>query len=203
MSSVVLPVEDHSSNGTESETPKLDDLEWLVGRWRCYARCYLTRVARPLGSHAEDSLEYFNVYLPFGDDHLTLLLTTEPQDREIAAEFLVRHVSPGPRFEERLGVMAPWGRVFIGRDRIVVRESPLYVVEFRYKLDVRDQAKWLILESRGVRLELLKLESVELGDIRDSKVAAPIKDYSKERIADVRKRYERLKAFPDHGQQSR
>src|SRR5947208_2291768 len=69
-----------------------DDLMWLVGRWRCISRQYFTKQEQLMAATGDSLLDYFNVYLPYADERLTVNVTGNPDDRPIAAEFLVRHV---------------------------------------------------------------------------------------------------------------
>ncbi len=183
-----------------------DDLEGLVGRWRCVTRQYLRKgQSDMLSSDAEDSLDYLNVYFPYADDRLTLKLPEYPT-RPIAAEFLVRYIYSTDTFKEVLAPMSP--RVLenelvrIGRRGIRYSTLPSESIYFKYRLEHRGVHLWLVLESNSMRLELLKLPQ-KLGDVKDSHVYASIKDYSPERIAELKKQYEELKkrsqsAAPDH-----
>jgi len=181
------PAPDQASR---TDAARRDDLNWLVGRWRCYGREYLDKREWPLGTACEDSLDYFNVYFPFADDHLTLALTDEPRNRPIAAEFLVRLVTFRP-FGERLWPMEPGGLVQIGKDRIVVSENPFEHYEFHYRLERTGKTSWLILESKSMRLRLFKC-SDDPGDVKQSMVVAPLKGYSAERISALAGEYEKL-----------
>ena len=168
-----------------------DDLGWLIGRWKCVTRQYIAARQSPMGGPGEDALDYFNVYLPYADDHLTLALTDEPNDRPISAEFLVRSVAwPGP-FAERLIPMPERGPVRIGRNRILYGNRPFEDYEFRYSVEQRGPYTWLKLESKSMRLELFKLPS-EIGDVRQSQVAAPLKEYTPDRLANLRRQYAQL-----------
>jgi hypothetical protein len=176
-----------------SRAPRLDDLEWLVGRWRCITREWLIAQDGPLGSACEDALDYFNVYFPYADDHLTLRLTDNPNDRPIAAEFLARYIrsvwAKDP-FEERLGPMMEPGPVRISKDHIWVG-YPFGTVEFRY---YRREGRWgplLVLETKFMRLEFYKLHAA-MGDIKRSFVHAPIRDYSPEHISELKERYAQM-----------
>jgi len=174
--------------------PRIDDLQWLVGRWRCITREWLSSWdVGPLGSACEDALDYFNIYFPYADEHLTLQLTDNPEDRPIAAEFLARHIRsvfPSDPFEERLVPMTEPGPVRISKDRILVGH-PFEAVEFRYARREGRYEPLLILESKFMRLEFYKLPAA-LGDIRESYVEAPIRDYSKDKIAELKMRYEQM-----------
>jgi hypothetical protein len=187
----VAPV--HPNGATKSATVIQDDLAWLVGRWRCVTRQYLEKQNHPLGSAHEDFLEYLNVYLPYADDRLTLNLTDNPQDREIAAEFLVKVIYDVGEFRERLEPMQPGGPVLIGKDRIWYGFRPFDHFEFRYSIERRDQWLWLVLTSDHMRLELMKLEHAPLGNMSDSLIRAPIKAYPSERLSEIKRRYEELK----------
>ncbi len=175
--------------------PRTDDLDWLVGRWRCITREWLIPMDGPLGSACEDALDYFNVYFPYAEEHLTLQLTDNPDDRPIAAEFLARHVRsvwPSDPFEERLVPMMEPGPARISKDRIWVG-YPFSTVEFHYW---RREGRWgplLVLETKFIRLEFYKL-SAAMGDIKKSFVYAPIRDYSPEQISALKQRYEQMRA---------
>jgi len=149
----------------------------------------------PLGSACEDALEYFNVYFPYADEHLTLQLTGNPDDRPIAAEFLARHIRsvfPSDPFEEQLVPMMEPGPVRISKDLILVG-YPFGTVEFHYW---RREGRWgplLVLETKFMRLEFYKLHAA-MGDIKKSFVNAPIRDYTPEQISDVKRRYDEMRA---------
>jgi hypothetical protein len=160
--------------------------------------------AAPLGAGAEDTLDYFNVYFPYADDRLTLRLTDAPEDRPIAAEFLVRDIDSTWFLEEqgrsplrdRLLPMSPVGPVGISRDRIRIGVGLTPgTYEFRYKVDRRRHGYWLVLESATVRLELFKVSS-EIDNIERSFVEAPIKRYQAERIAQLKRQYAELVSKP-------
>jgi hypothetical protein len=176
-----------------------DDLDWLIGRWKCVGREYLTKPQQMLAPDAEDSLEYLNVYCPYANDHLTLDLTDAPDERPIAAEFLVRFVDEtSATFTERLEPMSPWGSVRIGRRTIRYGAPPAEDIEFHYRLEKRGTRLWLTLESKVMRLELVKL-ALPLGDVRESHVQAPIRSYTPAQIADLKERYERMKHSSHQG----
>ena len=172
-----------------SVAPRVDDLEWLVGRWRCMTRERLVPWDGPLGSAGEDALDYFNVYFPYADDHLTLQLTDNPDDRPIAAEFLVRLVVYGSQFEERLTPME-WGPVRISTDQIWVGER-FDTIAFRYYRRKGRDGTVLILESKFMRLEFYRIPA-DVGDIKKSFVHAPIRDYSPAKVSDLKQRYEQM-----------
>ena len=191
---------------TRSSQSGQDDLAWLIGRWLCVSRQYLT--TRDLSAGVGDSLlEYFNVYLPYADDRLTLRLTSNPDDRPIAAELLVRHVYDVGGFREQLVPMFEAGPVRIGKGRIWYGSPMSEDFNFKYSIEKRDGRVWLILESRAMRFELMKLFS-EVADIRQSFVTAPVKDYSHERLQELKRQYGELTkrfqsaspstAAPDH-----
>jgi len=186
--------------GASLNSASQDDLSWLVGRWRCYVRRYLDDAKGPLGAGAEDTLDYFNVYFPYADDRLTLRLTDAPQDRPIAAEFLVRRIESNwlaqkddkLRFRDMLFSMSPSGPVGISKDLILIGGTPSPgSYGFHYKLEKRGHELWLVLESKAMHLELLKITS-EIEGIKDSFVDAPIKDYSPERIQELKRQYGEL-----------
>jgi hypothetical protein len=187
-----LSLEEAKTRLEQKAGPRTDDLEWLVGRWRCVTREWLTSWEGPLSSAGEDALDYFNVYFPYADDHLSLQLTDNPFDRPIAAEFLARHirsVSPSDPFEERLVPMEP-GPVRISKD-LILAGYPFESVAFRYTRREGRSGPLLVLESRLMRLEFYKL-SADLGDIKQSSVLAPIRNYSPAQIAELKKRYEEM-----------
>jgi hypothetical protein len=96
----------------------------------------------------------------------------------------------GPALKEELIPMNPRGAVWIGSSNIVYGIRPHQLIEFQYKVEKRDSWLWLILESKHVRLELIKLV-VEFNDkdFKNSHVVAPIKGYSEEYLAELKTRY--------------
>lgn len=181
---------ERQANVPALHTAAQDDLTWLVGRWLCVSRQYLNR--HHLAAAVGDSLlEYLNVYLPYSDEQLTLRLTDNPDDRPIAAEFLVRHVNDIGGFREQLVPMFEAGPVRIGKDRIWYGSPMSEDFNFRYSIEKRDGRIWLILESRAMHFELIKLFS-DVGNISQSFVTAPVKGYSPERIQELKHRYEDL-----------
>lgn len=186
--------------GASLNSASQDDLSWLVGRWRCYVRRYRDDAKGPLGAGAEDTLDYFNVYFPYADDQLTLRLTDAPQDRPIAAEFLVRRIDSNwlarkddkPRFRDMLFPLSPSGPIGISRNLILIGGTPNPgSYGFHYQLVKRGHELWLVLESKVMHLELLKISS-EIEGIKDSFVDAPIRDYSPERIQELKRQYGEL-----------
>jgi hypothetical protein len=145
-----------------------------------------------MGSAWEDFMEYFNVYFPYVDERMTLVLTDNPEDRPIAAEFVAKVVYSIGEFRERPERMAPGGPVLIGKDRIWYGFRPFDHKEFRWSLEKRDLWLWLVLESEHVHLELIKLDTAPLGSVHDSFVVAPLKDYSDERLSELKGRYQEL-----------
>ena len=188
----------HHESVSPIVTSSEDDLSWLVGRWRCYARQYLRDVG-PLGAGAEDTLEYFNVYFPYANDNITVKLTDDPRDRPIAAEFLVRSMDVSAlskdqdemRFHDRLVPMTPKGLVSVSKDIIGISYPMGYT--FHYRRERRaNNTLWLILESGVMHLELCKM-TPQTGPIKDSWAIAPIKDYSHEHTAELQQKYSDLK----------
>jgi len=186
-----------AANGARSKPVMRDDLEWLVGRWLCVDRQFLTQ-QELLMAGSDNLLEYFNVYLPYSDDHLTLNLTDDPDDRPIAAEFLVRHVDTFGAFREQLIPMFEGGPVSIGKGRIWYGSRPRSSdFDFSYHVEkLQHGTLWLTLESRAMRFGLIKL-LCDVGDLRNSSVSAPIKDYSPSQILDLQRRYEELKRLSE------
>ena len=177
-----------------SRTDVQDNLTWLVGRWLCVSRQYTT--TPQLSAAVGDCLlEYLNVYLPYSDDRLTLRLTDIPDERPIAAEFLVRHVHDVGGFREELVPMFEAGPVRIGKDSLWYGSPLSEDFNFKYYVKNRDGRVLLILESRAMRFELIKLFS-DVGDIRQSFVTAPVKNYSPERIQELKRQYGELAKRP-------
>lgn len=186
------------AHGTAGPKTVEDDLAWLVGRWRCVSRQFLSPAREglkhpdlPLGWNTPDFLEYFNVYLPYADDQPTLLLSADPEERPIAAEFLVRKVEVTPVFEERLVAMSPRGIVRIGTDRIRVG-TPFDNLEFKYRLVQGEFSHTLSLETKYTRLVLEKLSSSP-GDLLQSHVIAPIREYPEEKVRAIAEQYTKLR----------
>ena len=175
------------------QSAALDDLAWLVGKWRCVAKRWFVDPNKFGGSHSEDRLEYFNVYLPYGDDQLTLKLTDNPDDRLIAAELLVKEEDHPPYASGRLVPMYPNGPVWIGKQRI--RLGQLWDLfdryEFKYSLVQGATMPRLKLQSRFMELEFERV-SKHPGDLRKAYVFAPVRDYSDEKLRELQHAYERL-----------
>jgi hypothetical protein len=144
----------------------------------------------PRGSHGEHLLEYFNVFLPYADEHLTLKLTRNPDDRSIAAEFLIKEEDRLPFSRGSLVPMYPSGPVGIGTDRIRVGD-PFNRLEFRYSVDRKTTTPRLRLESKHMYLECERV-SPDAGDLKTSGVVAPVMGYSAKRLEELRQRYETL-----------
>jgi hypothetical protein len=185
----VFPGE-HIADGKTSKTEQLDDLSWLIGRWSVVERRWLAEADEPKGSHGEQLLEHFNVYLPYADGNLTLRLTKNPDDRPIAAEFLVREEGYPPFSEGKLVSMYPGGVVRIGISRIWVGD-PFNLFEFKYRFEADASPPRLRLESKHVLLDLEK-QSICPGDLADSSVDAPVVEYSEEERMDLFRRYRQL-----------
>lgn len=178
------------ANSGKVHSASSDRLEWLVGKWRCVERRWLSPVEQPKGSHGEHLLEYFNVYLPYADEHLTLNLTRNPDDRPIAAEFLVREEDHPPFSRGSLVPMYPSGLVGIGTNRICVGD-PFNRFEFQYSVDRKATAPRLRLESKHMFLEFERV-SRDAGDLKKSRVVAPVTGYSNQQLNDLRQKYETL-----------
>lgn len=183
-----------------AEQPKdkqehVDDLSWLAGRWKCITREYLEKPDSPLGDATEDNLDYFNVYLPYADDHLTLKLTSNPDDRPIAAEFIVRFPEFGRRqFREEITRMQPSGVVRIGSDKIWVGYST-DKFEFKYARVEGGPPLHMVLESKHTRmvLERFGLYGGSMDDdLTNSLVQAPIMKYSAEKRRLLKIQYDEL-----------
>jgi hypothetical protein len=190
------------SHSASQDLALKDDLSWLVGRWRCYVRQYTSGVSNtngPLGSGAEDMLDYLNVYYPFADDRLTISLTSNPEDRAIAAEFLIRQIVSDwpslrgdlPTYTDRLAPMSPWGAVKISKDCIRVGSYPGDYLDFKYRVETNGLDLWLVLESNCMYLKLHKF-TPNAGDIKKSFVKAPLKDFTAERILGLTREYQKL-----------
>ncbi len=185
------PHQQQTARGPAPEQSTRDDLRWLVGRWRCVTRQYFSDREKIMAGGGDSLLEYFNVYFPFADDRLTLDLTGNPDDRQIAAEFIVRHVYELGEFREQSGPMFEGGPVRVGKGSIWYGYPVSDDFKFKYSREERGGRLWLVLESRAMRFELMKLLA-PVGNIRNSFATAPIKNYSAEQIRELETRYEGL-----------
>lgn len=179
------------ANSGKDHSARSDRLEWLVGKWRCVERRFLAPLEQFEGFHDEHSLEYFNVYLPYADENLTLKLTGNPDDRQIAAEFLIREEYFPPYSRGLLVPMYPRGQVGISTNRIWVGD-PFNRFEFKYSVDLKATVPRLILESKHMHLELERV-SRDAGDLKKSFVIAPVRGYSDQKLNELRRKYETLR----------
>jgi hypothetical protein len=185
-----------------ASVPTEDDLAWLVGRWKCVGRQYFTEEERRMAASGDSLLDYFNVYFPYADDRLTLALTENPDDRPIAAEFVARQVHDVSEFRENPRPMFEGGPVRIGRQQIWYGPRLSSDFDFRYWVEQKGDRLWLILQSKAMRFELVKLFAAT-GNIRKSFVSAPVRDYSKEHLLDLEHRYAELKKHAEQKTSSR
>ena len=177
-----------------SGPPAYDDLDWLVGRWWCVEKSWLAETNRIGGGHSERVLEWFNVYYPFADENLTLQLTGNPEDRCIAAEFVIR-TDPNDYYAKKgLSSMSPRSVVCISTNVIAVGDR-FNRFELKYRLVNGSKRPRLEMESKHMRLVFEKVCDVP-GDIRESGTVAPIKTYSPEKIAALERQYRELKKQP-------
>jgi hypothetical protein len=181
-------------DGTTRESPGhsgFDSLDWLVGKWWCIEKSWLNQNERLAGSHDERLLEWFNVYFPYADENICLKLTGNPQDRRIAAEFVIR-TDPNDFYAKKgLAPMTPHSVVCISTNVIAVGDR-FSRFELKYKIVNGSKKPRLAMESRHMRLVFEKVCD-DPGEIRDSWVVAPIKAYSPEKIAALKERYCELK----------
>ena len=183
-----VPVGEGTSGRRGQE--RLDSLYWLVGKWRCVAREFTKEPKRPLGSHSEDHLEYFNVFFPYITEPHHLELREEP-DRMITAEFLVREVRWVPEFRERLVTMVPSGRVAIGTGKIRIGIAPFEAHEFVYRRVGSLEYPQLELRSERSVIILQKIND-SAGSLWDSKAVSPLRELPREELNAVGKRYREL-----------
>jgi len=144
-----------------------------------------------------DMLEYFNVYLPFADERMTLRLTDDPTDRWITAEFLVRRqngtseydMSAGRNFVERLVPLEDGFPVTIGRNAIWAG-GPEHI-EFRYHRLMNESPPQLVVESTHLKAVFQKLPMFTPDNMaRDATNTLPF--FSRETIDGLRKHYQEL-----------
>lgn len=163
-----------------------DDLEWLVGKWRCVSN-QLHGAASPtwLSKQAPERIEWLNVYYPFEYGQLDLTLKRFPQ-RAIAAEFVVK--TP----DGKSLPLDPGYPFHIGIDKIVVGHPAPYAVEFTYEyvFDQETGAERLALRTERVEL-LLEKVSDDPGDMSDAWVKVVPKD--KKLLRFWKHDYQRLK----------
>jgi len=121
-----------------------DDLKWLVGRWRCLTRQFRSAPDdHPISDG--DLLEYFNVYLPYADDNLSVKLTGDPMDRQIAAEFLTSYTGNNVRgeFTQSLAPPNDFSPVYISTNAI--RAGYPFYTEFIYHRQTSDVSPTLLI----------------------------------------------------------
>ena len=88
--------------------------------------------------------------------------------------------------------MQPPGPVRIGKNRIRVGQG-FEQYEFEYVLrEGRQGRRILVLRSPSMQLELYKLTDYP-GDIKDSRVCAPIREFTPEQVSDLKQKYTDLK----------
>jgi hypothetical protein len=175
---------------------KCDDLSWLVGKWQRISMEWLDDSIRSLGSSSEDLLKYFNVYLPYGDDILTLCLTDDPEDRPITAEFIVLLDTDLPLLHDGLRPMYP--NTYHPRSTVRISKERLWVgtvfdlFEFHYQRVPEAFPPKLVLRSRDVQLVMEKI-SDDPGLIELSWARSDLRDYEPEKLAKLEREYERLR----------
>jgi len=156
-----------------------DDLEWLVGKWAVVEKHLNTNIfSTPFAEIEEARVEQFIVYLPFWDDELCPFLTTNPDDRPIVADLLVRfprawrenssdsHKSKKQSGSEReeADKLYPIG-MWLAPARIGIRRMWFCgwpeLIEFRYKRITENRgssAPLLLMTNRWVSILLRKID---------------------------------------------
>lgn len=195
------PRDQGSSSPAEHKPGSLssDDLVWLVGKWRTVTNTWVDP-RRKLQGLDEHLLEWFNVYFPYADEDLTLRLTDNPEDRPIAAEFLIR---PDPEsLYQKAGLvpMVPTSIVRIGRNRIWVG-GMFDLVEFKYKRVLDVAPPRLMLESKRVKI-ILEKTTDRAGEITNSWVVAPVRNYPATTIEMLQRKYGELRETQQHPKKS-
>lgn len=178
-------------SGNISDLHAYDDLEWLVGRWWCIEKSWLDQAEHLEGSHDERLVEWFNVFLPYADENLTLKVTGTPEDRRIAAEFVIR-ADPNDYYASKgLAPMSPRSVVCISTNVIRIGD-PLHPFDLNYRR-IKDSKKPRIeMKSKHMRLVFEKMCDIP-GDVRESWALAPITDCSSEELEILSLRYRELK----------
>jgi len=167
-----------------------DDLQWMLGRWWCVEKAWLNPTNTLHGSHDERLLEWFNVYLPYSDKNLTVALTDDPEDRQIAAEFIVRSDPNDYYAKAGLSPMSPRSVVRLSTTKIRIGDM-FNRIDLSYKLITNSRAIRMEIESKHMRL-LFEKQCDETGDIRKSWVVAPLVKYSDQELALLAQNYIKL-----------
>jgi len=179
----------------EAAAARQDDLAWIIGRWRCIAREYLRPPLQPRSD--ADLLQYFNVYLPYADDHLTVALTGDPTQRPIAAELLAADLieTPSHTFVQKLFPINDSFRICIGTDRIWAGFPNALV--FKYHRVAGVFPPQIVLESLHTRTVFEKIPLFSEDDMAkalpNSSVGAEVKEYDEAKRLELKARYEKLK----------
>jgi hypothetical protein len=171
-----------------------DDLRWLMGSWRCVARAQQSGVPSVGGSHDESRLQWFNVYYPFADDALSIELTLNPDDRPIAAEFLVTMDPNSQFYRDGYFPMTPYSVVRIGTN-VIRLGSTFDTFDFHYRYYEIRGIPILLLESRHMILTLIKV-SEDAGNIESSWAKSDVRTYATQKREELLKRYWRLSPPP-------
>ncbi len=84
------------------------------------------------------------------------------------------------------------GSVRVGKNRILYGPPLSGDFDFKYSVEKVGGKLWLILESKAMRFELVKLCD-EVGNLRESFVKAPIKDYPPDRMLELERHYKEMR----------
>ena len=170
-----------------------DDLKWLIGQMNFLKRNLLTR--SPFHPQDElDKIEYFNVYLPYADERLTLKLTTNAPDRLIAAELLFRDVRWDHKFTESLRPINDSWQIAIGKDELWVGFPNALV--FNYHRVTNSEPPQIVIESSHARMVFEKLtwfsdKDME-NDLTNSVASGQVKEYTPAKRQELKLRYEKM-----------
>lgn len=175
-----------------------DDLDWLIGKWRCIIKEYLAPPFVPMDSR--DNIEYFNVYLPYVDTNLTLTITSNPLDRWIAAELVCM---TDYNFDyARFGTPRDSLPMSIGKEHIGAGYPEPNMERWKYSLVTNYYTGngvpfQLVLETKRVRIVFEKVGFRSEEDLykcmAKSFIDAPVKNYSPTQLSLLKARYEELK----------
>lgn len=137
-----------------------DDLEWLVGKWRCVAKYPLNTNSSKISKAGE--LSELIVYLPYSTSDLTLELHKDPL-RTITAELLLSS-----------GELDPGYPFMIGIDTITIGAASAFALELHYSHSFN--------ESKGI--EILELSYIDFRFVFE-KVSSDPGDISKKRVPGI------------------
>lgn len=201
MFSVKIPVE-HSLRryvpmNSELRKSNQDDLGWLIGKWRCITKEYLAPPFAPTDSR--DRIEYFNVYLPYADTNLTLILTSNPLDRRIAAELVC--MTDYDFDYARFGTPRDSLPMSIGKEHIGAGYPEPNMERWKYCLVTNFYTAngipvQLVLENWRVRIVFEKVGFRSEEDLykcmANSFIDDPVKNYTPAQLSGLKSRYDEL-----------